>query len=151
MEALTEIDQSRDLERKRNLDIYEDLRQRQEEGDETVSPDDVAKQRRLAEDVSGDAYAEERKKELQDALGLLNELEPKRLLEDREYRGLQRLSDVLHSKMGGEFNDLYHAGMGATAVQRLLEVIDLEAESRTLKSRCRKRRRAPNVAASSSV
>ncbi|BCM94080.1 DNA-directed RNA polymerase subunit beta' [Abditibacteriota bacterium] len=133
MEALTEIDQSRDLERKRNLDIYEDLRQRQEEGDETVSPDDVAKQRRLAEDVSGDAYAEERKKELQDALGLLNELEPKRLLEDREYRGLQRLSDVLHSKMGGEFNDLYHAGMGATAVQRLLEVIDLEAESRTLK------------------
>ena len=133
MEALGEIDQSRDLERKRNLDIYEDLRARQEEGDETISPDDVVKQKKLVEDMSGDAYAEERKKELQDALGLLNELEPKRLLEDREYRGLQRLTEVLQAKIGSEFNDLYHAGMGATAVRRLLEVIDLESESRTLK------------------
>ncbi len=133
MEALTEIDQSRDVERNTGLRNYEEMLRRQEEGDESVSPEDIVKQKRLAEDMSGDAYAEERKKELQDALGLLNELEPKRLLEDREYRGLQRLSEVLQSKVGPEFNDLYHAGMGATAVQRLLEAIDLEAESRTLK------------------
>lgn len=132
-EALGEIDQSRDLERKRNLDIYEELRQRLEADPESVAPEEVNYARKRAEDVSGDAYAEERKKELQDALGLLNELEPKRLLADNEYRGLQRLLDVLVAKLGSEYRDLFDAGMGATAVQSLLEQIDLETLSRELK------------------
>jgi DNA-directed RNA polymerase subunit beta' len=132
-EALLEIDQSRDMERKRGLDEYEEVRLRLEAGEEGVTPEDVSYKRKRAEDMSGDTYAEERKKELQDAHGLLNELEPKRLLADLEYRGLQRLLDVLSSKLGPEMRDLFSAGMGATAVQKLLQVIDLEAMSRELK------------------
>jgi DNA-directed RNA polymerase subunit beta' len=133
MEALGEIDQSRDLERKRNLDIFEEKKAALEAGDEAISQDDVNYARKRAEDVSGDTYAEERKKELQDALGLLNELEPKRLLADIEYRALQRLVDVLISKLGDDFGEMFEAGMGADAVQKLLEIIDLESLSRELK------------------
>jgi DNA-directed RNA polymerase subunit beta' len=133
-EGIVEVDQSRDMERKRNLDIYEEQKALLEGGeDETVTPELVAAARKRAEDVSGDSYAEERKKELQDALGLLNELEPKRLLADVEYRGLQRLLDILVTKLGPEFRDLFDAGMGAVAVQKLLETIDLETMSRELK------------------
>ncbi|HEX8464323.1 MAG TPA: DNA-directed RNA polymerase subunit beta' [Abditibacterium sp.] len=133
-EGLVEIDQSRDMERKRNLDIYEEQKQLLEAGiDETVTPEAVAALKKRAEDASGDTYAEDRKKELQDALGLLNEIEPKRLLADNEYRGLQRMLDVLVSKLGADFRDLFDAGMGATAVAKLLENIDLETMSRELK------------------
>ena len=133
MEALGEIDTSRDMERKRNLDLYEEKRIALEAGAEGVTKEDVDYLRKRAEDVSGDAFAEERKKELQDALGLLNELEPKRLLADLEYRGLQRLLEVLAAKLGEDFRNLFDAGMGAVAVQRLLENIDLETQSRELK------------------
>jgi DNA-directed RNA polymerase subunit beta' len=76
---------------------------------------------------------EERKKELQDSLGLLNELEKRRLLTDLEYRGLQRLMDTINRKLGRGFEDMFHAGMGAEAIKKLLEDIDLEALARELK------------------
>ncbi len=132
-EALGEIDASRELERKRNLDLYEERKQLLDSGDETVTREEVEGLRKRAEDPSGDTYAEERKKELQDALGLLNELEPKRLLADNEFRGLQRLTEVLTSKLGREYGELFDAGMGADAVKKLLETIDLETLSRELK------------------
>ena len=133
MEALVDIDNSRDAERTRNIDLYTEMKAQIEGGDETVTQDDLAKAKRIAEDISGDSYAEERKKELQDALGLLNEIEPKRLLADLEYRGLQRLLDVLGEKLGEDFREIFDAGMGAVAVQKLLETIDLETQSRELK------------------
>jgi DNA-directed RNA polymerase subunit beta' len=143
-DELQEIDNSRELERKRALDNYAEAQQRMSEGDESVTKEDIDMMRKRAEDASGDAYAEERKKELQDSLGLLNELEKRRLLTDQEYRGLQRLMETLERKLGKDFapaktsdgkpqGALFDAGMGADAIKKLLEDIDLESESRSLK------------------
>ncbi len=128
-----EIDNSREMEKKRALDAYEEARQRLAEEDETITKEDVEQMRKRVEDVSGDAFAEERKKELQDALGLLAELEKRRLLTDAEYRGLQKLMETITRKLGRDYAELFHAGMGAEAVKKLLEDIDLESLSRELK------------------
>jgi len=132
-DELQEIDNSRDLERKRALDNYAEAQTRLSEGDESITREEVEQMRKRAEDAAGDLFAEERKKELTDSLGLLNELEKRRLLTDAEYRGLQRLLDTITRKLGKGFDDMFHAGMGAEAVKRLLEDIDLESESRGLK------------------
>jgi len=132
-DELQEIDNSRDLERKRAIDVYVEAQQRLAEDDETITKEDVEQARKRAEDASGDAFADERKKELTDALGLLAELEKRRLLEDKEYRGLQKLMETITRKLGKGFDDLFHAGMGAEAVKKLLEDIDLESLSRELK------------------
>ena len=133
MAEMVEIDDSRDVERKRAIEAYAETRQRHEEEDETITAADVESARKRAEDVSGDAFAEERKKELQDALGLLAELEKRRLLEDREFRGLQKLMETINRKLGKGFETMFEAGMGADAVKKLLEDIDLESLSRELK------------------
>ncbi|MBV9864664.1 MAG: DNA-directed RNA polymerase subunit beta' [Abitibacteriaceae bacterium] len=132
-DEMQEIDNSRELEKKRALDTYAEAQQRLTEGDETITREDVESARKRAEDVSGDAYAEDRKRELQDALGLLAELEKRRLLTDSEYRGLQKLMETITRKLGRGFEDMFHAGMGAEAVKKLLEDIDLEALGRELK------------------
>jgi DNA-directed RNA polymerase subunit beta' len=132
-DELQEIDNSRELERKRALDEYAEAQTRLAEEDESITKEDVEQMRKRAEDASGDSFAEERKKELQDSLGLLNELEKRRLLTDLEYRGLQRLMDTINRKLGRGFEDMFHAGMGAEAIKKLLEDIDLEALARELK------------------
>jgi DNA-directed RNA polymerase subunit beta' len=132
-EEMHEIDASRDMERKRALETYEDLKQRLLEEDETVTREEVEFSRKLAEESGGDAFAEERKKELQDSLGLLAELERRRLLTDGEYRGLQKLMETIIRKLGKNFDNLFEAGIGAEAVKKLLDDIDLESQSRELK------------------
>lgn len=52
----------------------------------------------------------------------INSIYPKQLLTEMEYRELKR-----------EYGDKFRAGMGAQAVKELLEQIDLEKESKTLK------------------
>jgi DNA-directed RNA polymerase subunit beta' len=132
-EEMHEIDASRDMERSRALENYEDLKQRLEEEDETVSREEVELARKLAEDAGGDAFAEERKRELQESLGLLAELERRRLLTDGEYRSLQKLMETITRKLGKGFENLFEAGIGAEAVKKLLDDIDLEGNSRELK------------------
>ena len=133
MSEMGEIDDSRDVERKQAIEAYAETKQRHDDGDETISATDVESARKRAEDVAGDAFAEERKKELQDALGLLAELERRRLLEDREFRGLQKLLETINRKLGKGFETMFEAGMGADAVKKLLGDVDLDSLSRELK------------------
>ena len=133
MSEMGEIDDSRDVERKQAIEAYAETKQRHDDGDETISAADVESARKRAEDVAGDAFAEERKKELQDALGLLAELERRRLLEDKEFRGLQKLLETINRKLGKGFETMFEAGMGADAVKKLLGDVDLDSLSRELK------------------
>ncbi len=55
--------------------------------------------------------------------GDVRELQPKQLLSEKEYRDLRE-----------KYEDDFDAGMGAEAIKKLLEQIDLEAESKTLKA-----------------
>ncbi len=132
-EEMQEIESTWEVERKRSVEAYAEVQQRRAEEDETVSDADVESARKRTEDVSGYTFVEERKKELQDALGLLAELEKRRLLEDREFRSLQRLQETIGRKLGVNFGTMFEAGMGAEAVKKLLEDIDLESQSRELK------------------
>src|SRR4028119_122 len=109
---MSEIDNSREMEKKRALDAYEEARQSLAEEEDNITNAHVDQMRKRVEDVSGDAFAEERKKELQDALGLLAELEKSRLLEDREFRGLQKLMETINRKLGKGFETMFEAGMG---------------------------------------
>jgi DNA-directed RNA polymerase subunit beta' len=132
-EEMHEIDNSREMERKRAVEHYAEVRERFEAQDETITREDVDMARKHAEDAGADAFAEERKKELHDAMGLLFELEKRRLLTDQEYRGLQKLMETIGRKLGRGFDDMFQAGIGAEAVKKLLDDIDLEALSRELK------------------
>ena len=55
--------------------------------------------------------------------GSVRELQPKQLLTEKEYRDLRE-----------KYEDDFEAGMGAEAIKKLLEQIDLDEESRTLKA-----------------
>lgn len=55
--------------------------------------------------------------------GNVRELQPKQLLSEKEYRDLRE-----------KYEDDFDAGMGAEAIKKLLEQIDLEAESKSLKT-----------------
>ena len=55
--------------------------------------------------------------------GTVRELQPKQLLTEKEYRDLRE-----------KYEDDFEAGMGAEAIKKLLEQIDLDEESRTLKA-----------------
>ncbi|HEX8551273.1 MAG TPA: DNA-directed RNA polymerase subunit beta' [Abditibacteriaceae bacterium] len=143
-DELKEIDNSREMDRKRSLDNLAEAQTRLAEGDESVTKEDVEKMRKMTEDVTADAFAEERKKELTDARSKLSELEKRQLLTDAEFRGLQRLMETLERKLGRDFaaiksdsgktrGALFDAGMGADAIKILLEDIDLEEQSRSLK------------------
>ncbi|MBI3920755.1 MAG: DNA-directed RNA polymerase subunit beta' [Armatimonadetes bacterium] len=90
--------------------------------------------KRILEDVAAEESAAlERRKELEDALSLLSQLEVKKLITDPEFRGLQKLIEAANRKTGKGFDKLFKVGLGAAAVKELLEHIDLEKQSRELK------------------
>ena len=71
--------------------------------------------------------------ELQRAQELLFGLSVKQLVSEMEYRRLQKLSEVCARKLGAEFRNVFHAGLGAEAVRELLSQIDLEDLVRELR------------------
>jgi DNA-directed RNA polymerase subunit beta' len=131
-EEMHEIDASCELDRKRAIDHYQELKLLAEQGEE-VTREELDFARKHAEETGVDAFAEEKKRELQESLGLLAELEARKLLTDAEYRGLMRLMDTIKRKLGNKYEGMFEAGIGAAAIKKLLENIDLEKESRTLR------------------
>jgi len=72
-----------------------------------------------------DASAEQMQ-ELDRAAGLLFELQPKQLISEIDYRALTTLTEVCSDRLPGDFKDVFHAGLGAQALQELLKQIDLD-------------------------
>jgi len=71
--------------------------------------------------------------ELQRAQELLFGLSVKQLVSEMEFRRLQKLAEVCARKLGAEFRGVFHAGLGAEAVQELLSQVDLEELVRELR------------------
>jgi len=71
--------------------------------------------------------------ELVAAIELLPGLEKKKLLSESEHRRLGMLADVIRERLGTNPDDLWQAEMGAGAVKKLLQEVDLEEESKRLK------------------
>jgi len=92
------------------------------------------RRKRLQEDRSAEeSLAAARCRELEEALAILSQLEVRKLLEDREYRALQKLLEAVNRKTGKNYENLFRVGLGASAIKELLEHIDLEKLSRELK------------------
>jgi DNA-directed RNA polymerase subunit beta' len=111
------------------------LEQKLASGDQGVTEEDVIAARKRTEEESAaeEASANERIKELNDAVELLSGLAKHRLLPDNEYRALNRLMETVQRKLGKGYERLWEAGMGAEAVQKLLADIDLERLARELR------------------
>jgi len=85
--------------------------------------------------------AEERKNEMDLGMRLLlgtkldadPGLTRKQLITESEYRASQRVMEALVAKHGREYEDLFRADLGASAVRDLLEEIDLEELCRELR------------------
>ncbi|HDS29417.1 MAG TPA: DNA-directed RNA polymerase subunit beta', partial [Firmicutes bacterium] len=86
--------------------------------------------------------------ELVEALMFLPSLNVKKLLTESEYRRLNMLADVIRERLGENPDELWQAEMGASAVRRLLEQVDLKAEAEYLKDEIinsRGAKRAKNI------
>ncbi len=70
--------------------------------------------------------AQQKLNDLDEAAQLLFELTPKQLISEMQYRKLRDLVDICQQRLGGNFDDLFKAGLGAEAVYELLEAIDLD-------------------------
>lgn len=83
--------------------------------------------------------ANEEKAELDRAMQLLFELQPKQLISELEYRALKALTDVCATHIGSDFGEVFRAGLGAQALQELLKQIDLDELSRELRKEIEER------------
>jgi DNA-directed RNA polymerase subunit beta' len=77
--------------------------------------------------------ATKRIQDLESAAEMLFELAPKRLISELNYRRLNDLLAVCEKHLEGEVTALFSAGLGADAVEKLLEQIDLDGLARELR------------------
>jgi DNA-directed RNA polymerase subunit beta' len=77
--------------------------------------------------------AVERTEDLQNTLKLLETVQRRELINEDQYRSLQRLFDVLSERLGVDFGSALHAGMGGTAIKQLLAEVDIEKLARELR------------------
>ncbi|HLK60886.1 MAG TPA: DNA-directed RNA polymerase subunit beta' [Chthonomonadaceae bacterium] len=77
---------------------------------------------------------QERIDELAASLTLLEKVEKRQLITEDQYRALERLVDVMNTRLGGNWEEVVKAGLGGLAVKELLQEIDLEKLSRELKN-----------------
>jgi len=117
----------------------ENLRKSQDRHGEEGEP---LSERALQERVRDEERtAEESKSEIDHALRLLlgekldaqPGLAVKGLIAETDYRALLRLVDILATRLGKQYREVFRAGLGAEAVGRLLKEIDLDALSRELR------------------
>ena len=83
--------------------------------------------------------AEEREHELESAVELLQDLEPKQLITELDYRNLLALVDICEARLEGSFRDLFAAGLGGAAIKELLTQIDLDELAHELRKEIEER------------
>jgi DNA-directed RNA polymerase subunit beta' len=76
----------------------------------------------------------DRIEELQQSLALLEKIEKRQLINEDQYRALERLTEVLTRRLGQSYEGIFRAGLGGAAIKELLEEIDLEQLARELRN-----------------
>ncbi|MCJ7749728.1 MAG: DNA-directed RNA polymerase subunit beta', partial [Armatimonadetes bacterium] len=112
--------------------------------DEEVDASDIA-EAADAQTREEERLAQERQTELEQGMRLLlgakldadPGLTKKQLITESEYRAIMRVVDTLSADRGREYEQLFSADLGATAVRDLLKEIDLEELSRELRQEIR--------------
>src|SRR5690606_37501232 len=75
----------------------------------------------------------ERIQEIQDAVKMLEAAEKRQLIPEEQYRGLEKVLEVLGRRLNKDTNEWVRAGLGAAAIKELLEEVDLEKLARELR------------------
>jgi DNA-directed RNA polymerase subunit beta' len=75
----------------------------------------------------------ERTEELTQAVRLLETVEKRQLITEDQYRGLERLLEMLSARLDRDVTELVRAGLGAAAVKELLQEVDLDRLARELR------------------
>ncbi len=76
--------------------------------------------------------ADERILELNASLELLGAVEKRQLINEDQFRALERLVEVLNRRIGG-YDDIVRAGLGGAAIKELLDEIDVDKLTRELR------------------
>ncbi|MFQ6097250.1 MAG: DNA-directed RNA polymerase subunit beta', partial [Armatimonadota bacterium] len=76
---------------------------------------------------------EDRLREIDAALKVLEDLDAKQLISEVDYRNLLTLVDICESRLEGNFRDMFSAGLGGAAIKELLKAIDLDELARELR------------------
>jgi DNA-directed RNA polymerase subunit beta' len=105
------------------------------EYDSEWTEDDIeASKKQLAERIKQEEKeAPERIEELHNTLKLLETIQRRELINEDQYRALERMLDMLTTRLEVDFSQALNAGMGGTAVKGLLSEIDLEKLARELR------------------
>ncbi|MCS7191673.1 MAG: DNA-directed RNA polymerase subunit beta' [Armatimonadetes bacterium] len=107
-----------------------------ERASQNILPEDEAEEiiRQIDKDIQNiSQHAEEQKQRLENALELLQSLQPKQALTPEELESLRRLMEAGQRKLGRSYDHLFKVGTGAEAIKELLEELDLERLSRELR------------------
>ena len=97
-----------------------------------------------AEELSSRIEAEteacqEQSAELDRATQVLFDLQPKQLISEVDYRALSILIEVCSEELGANFQSVFRAGLGASALLELLEQIDLDELAHELRKEIEER------------
>ncbi|MHB0913921.1 MAG: DNA-directed RNA polymerase subunit beta' [Armatimonadota bacterium] len=122
-----------DVEEIENLDLEDD---EEEEFPAFKAPElteaDIKKQ--LADRIKiEERDATDRAEELSQALKLLETVEKKQLITEDQYRGLERLLNMLSVRLDRDMTELAKAGLGAAGIKQLLQEVDLDRLARELR------------------
>jgi DNA-directed RNA polymerase subunit beta' len=105
-----------------------------EHEEEWVEEDIELSQKHLADRIKQEEKeAPERVEDLQNTLKLLETVQRRELINEDQYRSLERMLDMLTDKLGVDFSNALRAGMGGAAIQELLSEVDLEKLARELR------------------
>jgi DNA-directed RNA polymerase subunit beta' len=77
--------------------------------------------------------AADRIEELTQSLKLIETIEKKQLITEDQYRALERLFEVLNNRLDRDMSAILEAGIGAAAIKKLLQEVDLDRLARELR------------------
>jgi len=77
--------------------------------------------------------AVDRVEELQTTLKLLETVQRRELINEDQYRALERMLSMLSRRLNVDFSNAFRAGMGGAAIKELLAELDLDKMSRELR------------------
>jgi DNA-directed RNA polymerase subunit beta' len=105
----------------------------QKEGGWTEAEAEASK-KRLADQIKQDEKdATDRIDDLHNTLKLLESIQRRELINEDQFRALERLLDMLSRRLEIDFSGTFRAGMGGVAIKEMLAEIDLEKLSRELR------------------
>ncbi|MCC6730710.1 MAG: DNA-directed RNA polymerase subunit beta', partial [Chthonomonadales bacterium] len=132
------VDQEENVERLRREFEQEEQEHTSDDVDELDRWDEETRRKKRTEQEQ--RIEQERKESvehgevLEHALELMEKIEKRQLINEDQYRALERLIEAATRQTGTSYEGVVRAGMGGSAVKQMLDEIDLDALARDLRN-----------------